>query len=91
MRLIWSSRALSDLSRLYALLLPSSRKAATQVLRTLRSGALKLLEHHRLGERVSQIENREVRRIFLRGYELRYEVSGDEITVLRLWHTREDR
>lgn len=91
MRLIWSSRALSDLSRLYAFLLPSSRKAATQVLRTLRSGALKLLEHPRLGERISQIENREVRRIFLRGYELRYEVSGDEITVLRLWHTREDR
>lgn len=91
MRLIWSGRALLDLPRLHAFLAPSSRRAATQVLRTLRTGALKLLEHPRLGERISQVEDREVRRIFLRDYELRYEIAEDAIHVLRLWHTREDR
>lgn len=61
------------------------------MLRTMRTGARKLLEHPRLGERVPKVENMEVRRIFLRDYELRYEIRGDEIIVLRLWHSREER
>lgn len=91
MRLTWSSPALSDLSGLYAFLAPSSRRAATQLLRTMRTGARKLLEHPRLGERVPKVENLEVRRICLRNYELRYEIRGDEIIALRLWHIREER
>ncbi|MBR7513475.1 type II toxin-antitoxin system RelE/ParE family toxin, partial [Mycobacterium tuberculosis] len=36
-------------------------------------------------------EPREVRRILVGQYEMRYEIQGDTIYVLRLWHTREDR
>jgi hypothetical protein len=32
-----------------------------------------------------------VRRLFVDDYELRYEILGDLIIVVRLWHTREDR
>jgi cupin superfamily acireductone dioxygenase involved in methionine salvage len=32
-----------------------------------------------------------VRRVIVGEYEVRYEVRGSGIFVLRLWHTREDR
>ncbi|MHB1111184.1 MAG: type II toxin-antitoxin system RelE/ParE family toxin [Devosia sp.] len=91
MRLIWSSRALSDLARLFEFLAPSNRRAAARTLREFRSGARKLLEYPRLGERVDEMESREVRRIFVRDYELRYEVVEETIYVVRIWHTRENR
>jgi hypothetical protein len=34
---------------------------------------------------------REVRRLIVGDYELRYEILEDAIVLVRLWHTREDR
>ncbi|EAU9329437.1 type II toxin-antitoxin system RelE/ParE family toxin [Salmonella enterica subsp. enterica serovar Muenchen] len=43
------------------------------------------------GEQLFQFEPREVRRIFAGEYEIRYELTGQTVYVLRLWHTRENR
>jgi plasmid stabilization system protein ParE len=45
----------------------------------------------RLGERVPGFGEREVRRVLVQKYEVRYEVAGADLTVLRIFHTREDR
>ncbi len=45
----------------------------------------------RIGERIDEFEPREVRRILVEYYEMRYELTETAIYVLRLWHTREDR
>jgi plasmid stabilization system protein ParE len=50
-----------------------------------------LLEHPRIGEKLEEFEPREVRRILVGQYEMRYEIRESTIYVLRLWHTREDR
>jgi hypothetical protein len=50
-----------------------------------------LLEHPRLGEKLEEFKPREVRRILVGQYEMRYEIQGSTIYVLRLWHTRENR
>ncbi|MEF9248174.1 type II toxin-antitoxin system RelE/ParE family toxin [Escherichia coli] len=50
-----------------------------------------LLTHPRMGEQLFQFEPREIRRIFAGEYEIRYELNGQTIYVLRLWHTRENR
>jgi len=34
---------------------------------------------------------REIRRFLIGPYELRYEIAGDDIYLLNLWHGREDR
>ena len=34
---------------------------------------------------------REVRRILIGAYELRYDIRSDIVTILRIWHTREKR
>ncbi|MBU3988697.1 MAG: type II toxin-antitoxin system RelE/ParE family toxin [Gammaproteobacteria bacterium] len=50
-----------------------------------------LLANPRIGEKLEEFEPREVRRILVGKYEMRYEIQESTIYVLRLWHTREDR
>lgn len=61
------------------------------MVRSLTEAPRRLLEHPRLGEKLEEFEPREVRRILVGRYEMRYEIAVDTIYVLRLWHTREDR
>lgn len=91
MQLKWTSKALADLARLYAFLAPANRPAAARAVQALTNAPTKLLANPRIGERVQGFEPREVRRLLVGKYELRYEIHASEIYVLRLWHTREDR
>ena len=87
----WTSKALSDLARLHEFLAPVSPQAAAKVVQTLTAAPSKLLDHPRLGERLEEFEPREVRRLLVGRYEMRYEIQDATIYVLRIWHTREDR
>ncbi|HVW92716.1 MAG TPA: type II toxin-antitoxin system RelE/ParE family toxin [Devosia sp.] len=91
MRLIWLPRAQADLVRLHQFLAPKSRKAATNSLRSIRAGVRKLLDYPRRGERMERYDPREVRRFLIVDYEVQYELTGDTIFILRIWHTREER
>jgi len=91
MELKWTSKALADLARLYEFLAPTNKQAAARVVQALTKGPNILLTNARIGEQLFQFEGREVRRIFISNYEMRYEIQGSVIYVLRLWHTREDR
>jgi plasmid stabilization system protein ParE len=89
--LLWTSSALSDITRLYGFLAVRNRRAAARTVQILAAAPTRLLQHPRIGERLSEFDPREVRRIIVRDYEIRYEISDPKIYVLRLWHTREDR
>ncbi|CAH2409417.1 type II toxin-antitoxin system RelE/ParE family toxin [Mesorhizobium escarrei] len=91
MELKWTSKALSDLVRLHDFLTPVNRQAAARVVQSLTAAPARLTEHPRIGERLEEFEPREVRRILVGNYEMRYEIQKSTIYVLRLWHTREDR
>ena len=91
MELKWTGRALSDLARLHAFLAPVNRGAAAQVVQALAAAPTSLPAHPRIGERLEEFEPREVRRILVGHYEMRYEIQESTIYVLRLWHTRELR
>ena len=91
MELKWTSKALADLARLYAFLAPVNQIAATRAVQALTKAPAMLLTNPRIGEQLFQFEPREVRRILIGEYEMRYEIQGAIIYVLRLWHTREDR
>lgn len=91
MELQWTSKALSDLVRLFEFLAPVNRRAAARTVQSLTDAPSRLQDQPRLGEQLSEFEPREVRRILVGPYELRYEIQHSTIYVLRLWHTREDR
>lgn len=92
MRIRWTSQAQSDLVRLYEFLAPMNRPVAARTVQALREAPARLTrDNPRFGLRVEGFDPREVRRLFVEDYELRYEIQDDIIIVVRLWHTREDR
>ena len=91
MQLKWTSKALSDLARLYDFLAPVNKPAAARTVQSLAAAPASLLMNPRIGEKLDEFDPREVRRILVGKYEIRYEIHESTIYVLRLWHTREDR
>ena len=91
MQLKWTSKALADLARLYEFLAPVNRPAAARTVQSLTAAPSSLLVNPRIGERLDEFEPREVRRVLVGRYEMRYEVQASNIYILRIWHTREER
>lgn len=91
MELKWTAKALSDLTRLYEFLASVNRRAAARTVQSLTAAPARLLEQPRIGEKLEEFEPREVRRILVGHYEMRYEIQQSTLYILRLWHTREDR
>lgn len=91
MAIKWTSKALSDLVRLYEFLAVKDRSAAARTVQSLSAAPDRLLDQARIGEKLDEFDPREVRRIVVGRYEIRYEIQESVIFVLRIWHTREDR
>jgi plasmid stabilization system protein ParE len=91
MNVVWSARAQADVGRLYHFLARNDLAAADAVLDLLVAGPDSLMDFPRLGPRLSQFDPREIRELRVHRYLLRYEVSGNEIRILRAFHAREDR
>jgi plasmid stabilization system protein ParE len=91
MELKWTTKALSDLVRLHEFLLPINKQAAASTVQSLTAAPSRLLAQPRIGEKLEEFEPREIRRVFVGRYEMRYEIQHSTIYVLRLWHTRENR
>jgi plasmid stabilization system protein ParE len=91
MELKWTSKALSDLARLYEFLASANKPAAARAVQALVKAPTILLTNPRVGEQLFEFAPREVRRLLVGHYEMRYEIQGSIIYMLRLWHTREDR
>jgi plasmid stabilization system protein ParE len=87
----WTDKAYADLTRLYAFLAPLNPTAAVRTVQALSTAPEGLLVNPRIGKRLQEFDPREVRKILVDRYELRYEVLETRVVVLRLWHTREDR
>ena len=91
MPLQWTTSAERDLVRLHAFLATLNLRAAAQVVQQLVADTEQLLNYPQLGVRLEEFAPRDVRRVIIGDYELRYELSDKMIYILRLWHGREDR
>lgn len=91
MALRWTLSAYADLQRIHEFLQPVDPGAATRAVQAVVVRVRRIPRQPRLGERLPGFGDREVRRVLVRGYEIRYEVSGSDLYVLRIFHTRENR
>lgn len=91
MKIQWTGKASSDLVRLYEYLRPVAPDAAVSVIQQLVRAPDRLPGYPRIGEKLDAYAPREVRRIVVGNYELRYEIAANTIFILRLWHCRENR
>ena len=89
--LLWTSKTLADLARLHEFLTAVNGPAANRAVQTLVRAPLILRTSPRLGEQLFQSQPREVRRLLVDDYEVRYEIRKSAVYVLRVWHTREKR
>jgi hypothetical protein len=70
---------------------PGEQAGPARAVQALTKAPTILLTHPRMGEQLFEFAPRDVRRILVAHYEMRYELQDSTIYVLRLWHTREDR
>ncbi len=91
MKVQWTSKASSDLVRLYEHLSPVAPGSAARVVQQLAHAPDRLPDYPRIGEKLEAYQPREVRRIIVGDYELRYEIAAGIIFILRLWHCRKKR
>jgi plasmid stabilization system protein ParE len=87
----WTRSAFADLKRIHEFLEPVDPAAATRAVRSVMARVRRIPRQPRLGERLPGFGQREVRRVLVQTYEVRYEIAGADLTVLRIFHTREDR
>lgn len=91
MALKWTTSAERDLVRLHAFLASVNPRAVAQVVQQLVSGAEQLLILPQLGVPLDEFAPRDVRRVIVGDYEMRYEYAPTAIYILRLWHVWADR
>ncbi len=91
MEVKWTTSANRDLIRLHDFLAPVNKSAAKKAVKQLVDEAKLLQSHPLLGVELDAYAPRNVRRLVIGDYEVRYEVTETVLYVLRLWHTKEDR
>ena len=91
MKITWTTPAHLDLIRVHDFLAPVSPRAALAVVERLNAATRRLLQFPRIGVPLERYAPRDVRRLIVGDYELRYEIVDDLIYIIGIWHGREDR
>jgi plasmid stabilization system protein ParE len=87
----WTKLAHGDLVRIHEFLAPVSSAAAARIVQAIVARVKRIPAQPRLGQTLSEFSPREVRRLLVGDYEIRYELRTKDIFILRLFHAREDR
>lgn len=88
----WTATALADLVRLRQFIEPHNPESARNAAKALKKGAALLVDHPGLGRRLEGRPDRELDIPFgKRSYVMRYRLDGDDIVILKIWHSREER
>ena len=92
-RLIWLPEAAADMSRLRRFIQPHNPKAARQAAQCIKTPANQLMEFPEIGKPLQDgTERRELYVPFGTGaYVLRYRLAGEDLVILQVWHSRENR
>lgn len=91
MHFVWTEPAIEDVERVHRFLAKVDPVAAAAAVQTLVAAPVNLITWPRSGAALTDYEPREVRHLILGHYELRHEIQGCTILILRVWHTREQR
>lgn len=89
MKLVFSARAVDDLSRLRRFITEHDPQAAARISDRLRRMIATLTEFPLRGRGVAQLEN--IRELVAGHYVIRYRPMPDRVEILRIWHGREYR
>ncbi len=90
MKLQFSKAALHDLVRLREFIAVNNPAAAGRVSKRMRAAVNSLLHTPQIGRPVDNLPG-EIRELIFGRYVVRYEVREDVLSILRIWHGKENR
>jgi toxin ParE1/3/4 len=90
MRVRWTRVALADMVAARDHLAVDNPAAAAAMLRAIATTLKKLRSHPRMGRVVPERRSLGYREVILPPYRLVYAISGNDVQVLRFWHSRRD-
>lgn len=91
MKIEWTQKSIEDTSRLYNFLQEKDVLVGERTIQLIVNATKKLEAFPKLGEKLDMFISRDIRKFFVENYEIRYEIQGNTIFILRVWHTRETR
>ncbi len=92
MKIVFTPESIQDLARLRKFIEIKNPDASKRIAASLLEGIKKLKRFPYVGVEVSKAPNPEiVRDLILGNYIVRYLILGKTISILRLWHHKEDR
>ncbi|HBW1511413.1 TPA: type II toxin-antitoxin system RelE/ParE family toxin [Klebsiella quasipneumoniae] len=91
MEVYWTLKAQDDLERIYRFALQYSHQHADDLLDRLIIGCAGLTAHPAIGIQQTRYEPHEVRKVLFDDYEVHYELRDNDIYIVDLWHTKEER
>lgn len=92
MKLVYSQEAVADLQGLRAFIADDNPEAATRIAQELIGRIENLCLFPRIGVEVEQApEPAEIRDMIFGDYVVRYSVHTESLSILRVWHHREQR
>ncbi|HEX2095457.1 MAG TPA: type II toxin-antitoxin system RelE/ParE family toxin [Longimicrobiaceae bacterium] len=89
-RVIWSEPALNDLKAAAEFIARDSPRYASVFVGRVRDAARSLAWMHERGRRVPEVEDPNVRELFVSRYRLIYEVAGGAVYILAFVHGARD-
>jgi toxin ParE1/3/4 len=86
----WSGPARMDLKQIHDYIANDSRYYAKKVVQTIAERTEELMAFPQIGRMVTEIDNPNIRELFVYSYRLIYEISSDGIEILAVIHGKRD-
>jgi toxin ParE1/3/4 len=86
----WSGPARMDLKQIHDYIANDSRYYAKKVVQTIAERTEELMAFPQIGRMVTEIDNPNIRELFVYSYRLIYEISSEGIEILAVIHGKRD-
>lgn len=90
MVVLWTNKAKSSLKNIFTYIKADSPYYAEEVKKKFLNESKKLQDFPQMGRIVPELDNSDIRELFVYSYRMLYEVSGDNIYILSIVHSRQN-
>jgi len=87
---IWADPSKSDLRAIHDIIASDSRYYAKKVVQDIMDRANILEEYPRSGRKVPEIDDENIREIFMYSYRIIYEIKSEKVYIIGIIHGRRD-
>jgi addiction module RelE/StbE family toxin len=91
MRILYTHRAINDLEHLHDFIAQENPTSASEVSKQILQAIKRLIDFPLFGRKVENSGIDSIRELITGKYVIRYIILNEEIHILRVWHSKEDK